>query len=157
MQFLKRNHRIRIPNEVWKLPEKCSTVLDILNEALTNGIPEPWRETTLHHLPKKGDLSVPGNWRGIALMQHVAKLFNSIICVGCAQALTHFLSARKIGFVLFDAFNSIFRRSNCLLMRQSHFQAKNSISFSSTLPRPLIVSAGSHLLVSYKDGMFHKI
>ena len=28
-----------IPNEVWKLPEIRSTVLDILNEALTNGIP----------------------------------------------------------------------------------------------------------------------
>ena len=50
-----------IPNEVLKLAELEDTMLKIMNQALVE-VPADWKRTVLVPLPKKGDLSLPGNW-----------------------------------------------------------------------------------------------
>ena len=42
-------------------------------------VPEEWRDAVLVPVPKKGDLTVCDNWRGISLLDVVGKLFAKII------------------------------------------------------------------------------
>ena len=53
-----------IPNEVLRMRELRVHILNVLNDALQHGPPQQWKETLLVPLPKKGDLSDPGNWSG---------------------------------------------------------------------------------------------
>ena len=42
-------------------------------------VPAEWRDATLVPVPKKGDLSVCDNWRGISFLDVMGKLFARII------------------------------------------------------------------------------
>ena len=42
-------------------------------------VPLEWRDATLVPVPKRGDLSVCDNWRGISLLDVMGKLFARII------------------------------------------------------------------------------
>ena len=42
-------------------------------------VPQDWVNAEIVPIPKKGDLSVCDNWRGIALLDVVGKLFGRII------------------------------------------------------------------------------
>ena len=49
--------------------------LDIFNRCLNEGkLPEEWTSSSIIPLPKKGDPTNPGNWRGIALMSAPLKV-----------------------------------------------------------------------------------
>ena len=87
-----------IPNEVLKVKELRSSVLNIMNHALLNGVPDEWHHTALIPLPKKGDLSDPSNWRGIALMQASAKLFNLLLLLRIRGVVDKFLLSAQNGF-----------------------------------------------------------
>ena len=42
-------------------------------------VPEEWRDALLVSVPKKGDLSVCDNWRGISLLDVKGKLFARVL------------------------------------------------------------------------------
>ena len=71
-----------IQNPLLKLPHLrpalLRTVNGILNDLDSPSLQE-LRTTILCPLPKKGDLSDTGNWRGISLEQSVTKLFNALL------------------------------------------------------------------------------
>ena len=69
-----------IPQEVMKNCATDDIMLEICNTALTNNhSPSQWTLPQIITLPKKGDLSMPYNYRGIGLMCFVAKLFSMIL------------------------------------------------------------------------------
>ena len=68
-----------IPNEVLRLPELSVPLLYILNSMFHAAVQQEMRISILVPLPKKGDISLLTNWRGISLMPHITKLFNRIL------------------------------------------------------------------------------
>ncbi|KAL5263087.1 hypothetical protein ACHWQZ_G008482 [Mnemiopsis leidyi] len=55
-------------------------LLGFCNEALVNGkVPDAWTTASIIPIPKKGDLSKPGNYRGISLALVAAKIFNKLL------------------------------------------------------------------------------
>ncbi|KAL5271253.1 hypothetical protein ACHWQZ_G001778 [Mnemiopsis leidyi] len=69
-----------IPPTVWKLKPFRRDLLGFCNEALVNGrVPDAWTTASIIPIPKKGDLSKPGNYRGISLAPVAAKIFNKLL------------------------------------------------------------------------------
>ena len=69
-----------IPPAVWKLPALQEDLLGFCNDCLMEGeIPDAWKTASIIPVPKKGDLSKPGNYRGISLAPVAAKVFNKLL------------------------------------------------------------------------------
>ena len=69
-----------IPPSIWKLPSLREDLLGFCNEALIWGkVPDAWTTASIIPIPKKGDLSKPGNYRGISLAPVAAKIFNKLL------------------------------------------------------------------------------
>ena len=69
-----------IPPAVWKLPDLHEHLLGFCNSALVEGsTPEAWTTASIIPIPKKGDLSKPGNYRGISLAPVAAKVYNKLL------------------------------------------------------------------------------
>ncbi|UYV67662.1 hypothetical protein LAZ67_5001511 [Cordylochernes scorpioides] len=82
---LKRNKACgldNIPNEAIKAlpPAYLTAIKDIYNRVLKTGqIPTTWCKTIIDPIFKNGDADNPHNYRGIALLSNLAKLFSSIL------------------------------------------------------------------------------
>ena len=59
-----------VANEVLRIPSIRNDILGILNQ-MQQEVPASAKQSNFVPLPKKGDLSIPGNWRGITLEQHM--------------------------------------------------------------------------------------
>ena len=69
-----------IPPEVIKLCNIEQPLLDFANDLLLNGCkPDQWSISNIIPVPKKGDLSKGGNYRGISLNAITAKMVNRMI------------------------------------------------------------------------------
>ncbi len=71
-----------IPNEFLKEsgPVFRMKLLEVLNRILQmETIPEVWRTSRLCMIPKKGDLSLLDNYRGIAINSNIGKLFTKLL------------------------------------------------------------------------------
>jgi len=60
--------------------------------------PEDWKEGLIVKLPKKGDLSSCGNWRGITLLSVVSKVFMSVILQRIMAPIETRLRKEQAGF-----------------------------------------------------------
>lgn len=87
-----------IMNEILKVPELQSTVLRVLNHMYVNGVTPAFACATLVPLPKKGDLSKTGNWRGIALLPHITKIFNGLLLHRLRDVIDPHMSPMQNGF-----------------------------------------------------------
>ena len=66
--------------ESLKLPELCVELLEVLNAVYVSGtVPQEWHLSALLPIPKRRDLSMHTNYRGIALMSIPVKLYNRIL------------------------------------------------------------------------------
>ena len=61
-------------------------------------VPEAWQKGIIVKLPKKGDLSVCGNWRGINLLSVPGKLFCRVLLQRMRQAIERTLREEQAGF-----------------------------------------------------------
>ena len=87
------------PAELLKLPGILNILLTILNKTLLEGeIPSEWKTQLLIPIPKKGDLSLCDNYRGIALMSIVAKILNKLLLFLLRETLEHKLRVSQNGF-----------------------------------------------------------
>lgn len=69
-----------IPPEVLKRCDLDDIVLDFCNMALVEeDTPRQWSVLNIIPIPKVGDLSLGGNYRGISLSSLVAKAYNKMI------------------------------------------------------------------------------
>ena len=69
-----------IPPILWKDPVFHSTLLKYCNHALEQSVcPKVWPTSQIIPFPKKGDLSLATNYRGISLLSIAAKIYNKLI------------------------------------------------------------------------------
>eukprot|EP00760_Papus_ankaliazontas_P009027 PhM_4_TR13956/c1_g1_i9/m.32052 len=87
-----------IPNELLKQPEMRDTVCRLLNQWYEHGVPDAAKTSALVPLPKKGDLSQPSNWRGISLMSHVAKMYDTVLLLRLRDSMDSLLLPWQNGF-----------------------------------------------------------
>ena len=88
-----------IPPEVIKLCSIDQILLDFANNLLLTGEkPEQWSLSNIIPIPKKGDLSKGGNYRGISLNAIAAKLVNRMLLNRIQPALDKHLRPNQNGF-----------------------------------------------------------
>ena len=88
-----------IPPEVLKRCDLDEIVLEFCNEALESGLaPDQWRLSNIVPVPKKGDLTDPGNYRGISLTSLVAKTLNRMILNRIQPPMEEVLRDTQNGF-----------------------------------------------------------
>ena len=88
-----------ITAEILKLPGLAQILTTMLNQAFDTGtIPDLWHIQLLIPVPKKGDLSLCDNYRGIALMSITAKLYNKILFYRLSAVLNKRLRPSQNGF-----------------------------------------------------------
>ena len=89
----------KIPVEVWKNGALNKELLDICNDLLRdNAAPELWRKSCIIPIPKKGDLGIPSNYRGISLTSTAAKVFNKMILLRIRPEIERILRNNQNGF-----------------------------------------------------------
>ena len=89
----------RIPVEVWKNGALNEELLTICNDLLRNGTaPDYWRKSCIIPIPKKGDLGLPSNYRGISLTSTAAKIFNKMILLRIRPEIEKVLRKNQNGF-----------------------------------------------------------
>ncbi|UYV78505.1 hypothetical protein LAZ67_16001805 [Cordylochernes scorpioides] len=84
-----------IPNEAIKaLPENSLILLsNLFNKILTKSqVPSQWSKTIIQPIFKNGDPNAPSNYRGIALISNLSKLFTSIL----KNRLSNWIENRKL-------------------------------------------------------------
>ena len=88
-----------IPPEVLKRCNLDDIVLDFCNGALLKGKkPSQWSILNIVPIPKSGDLSIGGNYRGISLSSIVAKTYNRMILTRIRPELDRHLRTNQNGF-----------------------------------------------------------
>ena len=88
-----------IPSEIWKIPGLAPLMVEIMNQCLEQGSsPEDWHTLLVCPVPKKGDLSLPTNYRGISLMCVIAKVYNKVILHRLRETLEPVLLHTQNGF-----------------------------------------------------------
>ena len=69
----------KIPTESWKTGPLSNVLLLVYNKALKGDVPTAWKQAAIIPLPKKGNLSLSENYRGISLTSVPAKIYNQMI------------------------------------------------------------------------------
>ena len=91
----------RIINEVIKCSHTViiNCILKMFNLILKVGkYPKSWRESFLTPIHKSGDKKDPNNYRGVSLINSLAKMFNAILNNRLTGILRDFLSNNQFGF-----------------------------------------------------------
>ena len=87
-----------IPAEVWKTGILNRPLLDVCNKMLKGEKPSIWTKSIIIPLPKKGDLSVPPNYRGISLTPIAAKIYNKLLLNRIRPHIEPMLRKNQNGF-----------------------------------------------------------
>ena len=61
-------------------------------------MPDDWQKGSIIKLPKKGDLSICDNWRGITLLSVPGKILNYILLTRLKNSLDSLLRENQAGF-----------------------------------------------------------
>ena len=88
-------------------------------------IPDDWSRSLIVKLPKKGDLTVCRNWRGITLMLTAAKVMGRVIVTRIREGINQQLRDEQAGyrrgrstteqiFVLRNIIEQVIERNACL-------------------------------------------
>ena len=104
IQQLKNN---KAPGEDGLFPEMFKSADDRLTMTLhklfnkiwvTGSVPSIWKSGIIVKIPKKGDLSECGNWRGITLSPIVFKIFGKVLLNRLEPVVEHILRDEQAGF-----------------------------------------------------------
>ena len=88
-----------IPVIIWKDPVFHQLLRDICNFIFQNHIsPSIWLKSQIIPIPKKGDLTIPTNYRGISLLPIAAKIYNKLILNRLRPKLEPILRKNQNGF-----------------------------------------------------------
>ena len=87
-----------IPPEVWKSGMFDQELLMFCNQVYNQEDIEAWCEGCILPFPKKGDLGVPGNYRGITLTAIAAKIYNKLLLNRIQPEIEKILRRNQNGF-----------------------------------------------------------
>jgi len=87
-----------IPPELWKTRKFDAHLLDFCNAVYESHEIEAWREGCILPFPKKGDLSIPSNYRGITLTSIAAKIYNKLLLNRIQPEIEKVLRKNQNGF-----------------------------------------------------------
>lgn len=80
-------------------PRILQTLLSIINSVFEQqNPPDQWRQSVINPIPKKGNLSLMTNYRGISLMSVAAKLYNRMILLRIRPFVDPHLRDNQAGF-----------------------------------------------------------
>ena len=68
-----------IPPEVWKTGNFNDTLLQCCNSVFHQSEIKIWKKGCIQPFPKKGDLGIASNYRGITLTPIAAKIYNTML------------------------------------------------------------------------------
>lgn len=112
------------------LPSTVKTLTPLIEKIWrTEELPEDWSKGLLITVPKKGDLSECGNWRGITLLSIPSKVFCKIILDRLSSAVEPLLRNEQAGFrpnrSCIDQINSL----RIILEQASEWQREMYLTF----------------------------
>ena len=88
-----------IPAIIWKNESFHNLLLSFCNQAFSNQKPpKVWQKSNIIPVPKKGDLSMATNYRGISLMPIAAKVYNRMILNRLVPFVNPLLRKNQNGF-----------------------------------------------------------
>ena len=87
-----------IPPEVWKYCNFDNILLGFCNNVYNGNSIDKWTEGCILPFPKKGDLGVTDNYRGITLTAIAAKIYNSMLLNRVQPTLEKILRKNQNGF-----------------------------------------------------------
>ena len=97
-----QNHKAygldEIPAEVWKLPDFHQILLNLCNSVYNGDSIDRWTEGCILPFPKKGDLSIAKNYRGITLTAISAKIYNLLLLNRIRPEVDSILRKNQNGF-----------------------------------------------------------
>ena len=85
--------------EVWENGALNQQLLDVCNKTLNGDRPDIWVKSGIIPLPKKGDLGITDNYRGVSLTVTEAKIYNKILLNRIDHTLIRYSGKIKIVFV----------------------------------------------------------
>ena len=89
----------KIPAILWKDNVFHQLLLDLCNYAKTSHIsPTIWLKSQIIPIPKKGDLTLPTNYRGISLLPIAAKIYNKLLLNRIRSEIEPILRKNQNGF-----------------------------------------------------------
>ena len=87
-----------VPPEVWKSGQFNNLLLELCNEVYNGATIEKWSEGCIIPFPKKGDLGLTKNYRGITLTPIAAKIYNSLLLNRIQPEIEKVLRKNQNGF-----------------------------------------------------------
>ena len=87
-----------IPPEVWKLPKIRKILRSFCNETYHGNRPDEWGISAITPIPKKGNLKLTDNYRGISLTQVAAEVYNRLLLNRIRPTIDEVLSPNQNGF-----------------------------------------------------------
>ena len=97
--FIQQSGPDNVPPEVIKRYDLDDIIIDFANRLLNEDVkPKQWSEINILPIPKTGDLSDTGNYRGISLSSIVAKVVNKMILNRIQSQMDNNLRPNQNGF-----------------------------------------------------------
>ena len=87
-----------IPPEVWKTGEFDDILLRHCNAVYNQNTINRWTKGCIHPFPKKGDLGLAQNYRGITLTSIVATFYNALLRKRIEPKIEKLLRKNQNGF-----------------------------------------------------------
>ena len=87
-----------LPAEFWKLPKVKKLLCTFCNDTYKGNRPKEWGLSGITPVPKKGDLTITDNYRGISLTQVASKVYNRCLLNRIRPAIETVLRPNQNGF-----------------------------------------------------------
>ena len=87
-----------LPAELWKLPKVRESLNIFCKQTLSGDRPAEWGLSGIVPVAKKGDLTLPDNYRGISLTQVAAKVYNRLLLNRLRPVIDKLLRPNQNGF-----------------------------------------------------------
>ena len=89
----------KIPPLIWKDPRFHQLLLHLCNHTRETHVPPKiWRKSIIVPIPKKGDLTIPTNYRGISLLPIATKIYNKMLLNRILPCIDPILRKNQNGF-----------------------------------------------------------
>ena len=118
-----------IPIEMWQLPKLRKYLLKFRNKIYLGNRPPEWGISGIVPIPKKGDLTIPENYRGIRLTQTAAKVYNRLLLNRIRPELEKILCPNQNGFRPLRSSSSLILALRRIIEEMRNHQKEAAIIF----------------------------